>query len=311
MGKATAATVQPVRSAQWGGGDDLGAMPPAFANTRPDTPPQVALRYLANSPGRQAAVSPGGAMAPTAPLRTTTSASTELVASTHSTWWWWQRRGCVRVRVRVRPCAQRVRHVVTGTAPALSTWPHRLPFRAHKSHLAVIEHGGAEKGRGRRRRRRRATSACNGLVWACVDMVVNAVCRGIGQVAFANNPVSGLMIMVALCWPLPLPYTVLGVVALLSATAVARLLRVAPAAVRNGLFGFNAVLVGQALATFVVVSSSTQWVLAIAAAVLLGAMSVVVAQALGTLFIPVHKVGAGAGRIALLHGWRRTLSPRE
>lgn len=80
--------------------------------------------------------------------------------------------------------------------------------------------------------------------------------RGIGQVMFQNNPLSGALFLIAIAWG---SYTagaphvaIAGVVAVIVATLAAQWLRVADESLNSGLFGFNAVLVGLALATFLV-----------------------------------------------------------
>ena len=142
----------------------------------------------------------------------------------------------------------------------------------------------------------RVPLATKAAAWAvytlrCVlDFVVNAVCRSIGQVAFVNNPLGGLVIMVALCWPLPLQYFVLGSVGVVVSNLVALWLGLGHVAINNGLFGFNGVLVGQAIATFVVVESTYEWVAALLAVAAFSAMSGVIVQALGNLLVETHKV---------------------
>jgi urea transporter len=84
---------------------------------------------------------------------------------------------------------------------------------------------------------------------------VDVALRGIGQVMFQDNPLSGLLFLAAIVWGASVagaPFIALaGVVAVVVGTATARWLRVDAAAWRAGLFGYNAVLVGLALATFI------------------------------------------------------------
>ncbi|WP_395852046.1 urea transporter [Cystobacter fuscus] len=80
---------------------------------------------------------------------------------------------------------------------------------------------------------------------------VDSCLRGIGQILFADNPVSGLLILLGLFVTSPW----LGVATLLglvSATASALLLRLDRSRLRAGLYGYNGALVGGALATFLV-----------------------------------------------------------
>lgn len=73
--------------------------------------------------------------------------------------------------------------------------------------------------------------------------------RGIGQVVFQNNPLSGLIILLALFFNSAIYGTIciLGVVA---ATVTAMLLKADKGLIRDGLFGFNGALVALALVAF-------------------------------------------------------------
>ena len=106
--------------------------------------------------------------------------------------------------------------------------------------------------------------------------------RGIGQVMFQDNPLSGLLFFIAIAWGSYAAGTprvaVGGLVCVLAATAVAYWLRVDEKALRAGLYGFNAYLVGLALATFMG-PSTLMWVYI----VLGGAVSVVVTLALSNV----------------------------
>jgi urea transporter len=78
--------------------------------------------------------------------------------------------------------------------------------------------------------------------------------RGIGQVMFQDNPLSGLLFFIAIGWGSYASgvsqVAIGGLVAVLAATLMAQWLRVDEAALNAGLYGFNAYLVGLALATF-------------------------------------------------------------
>jgi urea transporter len=80
---------------------------------------------------------------------------------------------------------------------------------------------------------------------------IDTILRGTGQVMFQNNPLTGLLFMVGI-W---INSVKLGWAALLGvvvSTATAYLLGVDRSLIRNGLFGFNGVLLGIALAFFLV-----------------------------------------------------------
>jgi urea transporter len=78
--------------------------------------------------------------------------------------------------------------------------------------------------------------------------------RGIGQVMFQDNPLSGLLFFIAMGWGSTVAGTpqvaIGGVVAIVAAKLAAIWLRVEPADLGAGLYGFNAYLIGLALPTF-------------------------------------------------------------
>jgi len=80
----------------------------------------------------------------------------------------------------------------------------------------------------------------------CVDILL----RGIGQVVFMNNSISGFLILFALCYPYWWA-CILGVVGLITTTSTAFILGVDMQSIRDGLQGYNGFLVGLALGTFV------------------------------------------------------------
>lgn len=82
----------------------------------------------------------------------------------------------------------------------------------------------------------------------------DACLRGIGQVLFQDNPLTGFLFLLAVAWgsfAAGAPSVLIGgVLALIVATLFARWLDVDGAAWKAGLFGYNGFLVGLALPTF-------------------------------------------------------------
>jgi urea transporter len=79
--------------------------------------------------------------------------------------------------------------------------------------------------------------------------------RGVGQVMFQDNPLTGLLFLASIAWgsyAAGAPEVLLaGAVAVMTATLAALWLRVDRSALNAGLYGYNGVLVGLALATFI------------------------------------------------------------
>ena len=79
--------------------------------------------------------------------------------------------------------------------------------------------------------------------------------RGVGQVMFQDNPLSGALFIAAIAWgsfAAGVPQVLFGgLLGIVTATSTAQWLRVESASLRAGLYGFNGVLVGLALATFI------------------------------------------------------------
>jgi len=107
--------------------------------------------------------------------------------------------------------------------------------------------------------------------------------RGIGQVMFQDNPLSGLLFFIAVGWgsfAAGVPQVAIGgLVAVLSGTLMAQWLRVEKASINAGLYGFNAYLVGLALATFMAPTPQL-WVYVVFGS----AVSVVVTLAITNVF---------------------------
>ncbi|MGK7901944.1 MAG: urea transporter [Hormoscilla sp.] len=115
---------------------------------------------------------------------------------------------------------------------------------------------------------------------------INASLRGIGQVGFANNPISGLLIVLAIF--IQSPWTALMlVVGVVVATWTAYLMRLDRPSVRNGIFGLNGALVGLGLGTFSAWGNGTGNWLWVLAAIVCAALSTVLMEYLG-LWMAVH-----------------------
>ena len=109
--------------------------------------------------------------------------------------------------------------------------------------------------------------------------------RGIGQVMFQNNPLSGVLFLAAIAWgsyAAGAPrVAIAGVLAVVVGTLTAQWLRVDRESLHSGLYGFNAILVGLALATFLA-PSPLLWVYVVLGA----AISVVVMLATANVVKP-------------------------
>jgi len=83
---------------------------------------------------------------------------------------------------------------------------------------------------------------------------VDVVLRGIGQVMFQDNPLTGLLFLIGVAWgayAAGAPHiAIAGVIAVVVATLTAHWLRLERASIAAGLYGYNGFLVGLALATF-------------------------------------------------------------
>lgn len=126
---------------------------------------------------------------------------------------------------------------------------------------------------------------------------INATLRGIGQVIFANNPVSGLLILLAMTIQSPW----LGLLALLgtaTATATAMLLNQIPLGspeanrgmIQNGIFGLNGTLVGAAMAFFGAFGNGSWNGVWLVSAIAVSALSALVMQTIGVWFASRFRV---------------------
>lgn len=79
--------------------------------------------------------------------------------------------------------------------------------------------------------------------------VIDTLMRGVGQVMFQNNPITGLLFLAGICIN-SYKYGLTALLGLVVATLAAYLLGADRTLIRNGLFGFNGVLTGVALSVF-------------------------------------------------------------
>ena len=110
--------------------------------------------------------------------------------------------------------------------------------------------------------------------------VVDTLLRGVGQVMFQNNPLTGLLFLVGI-FVNSLKFGGAALLGLAASTLAAYLLGTDRALIRNGLFGFNGVLVGIGLAFFL------EFDVLLAVYIVLGAVvSTIVMMALINLLTP-------------------------
>lgn len=104
------------------------------------------------------------------------------------------------------------------------------------------------------------------LVW-----LLDIHLRGAGQVMLQNNPLTGLLFVMGIFWGAAVignvTVAVGAIVGLVAATTTAISLRSNKASLEQGLFGFNGILVGVAVPTFLVMEPATWFLLVIGAAV--------------------------------------------
>jgi urea transporter len=110
--------------------------------------------------------------------------------------------------------------------------------------------------------------------------VVDTLLRGVGQVMFQNNPLTGLLFVVGI-FVNSFKFGGTGLLGLAASTLAAHLLGADRTLIRNGLFGFNGMLVGIGLAFFL------EFDFLLAVYIVLGAaVSTIVMMALANLLSP-------------------------
>lgn len=106
--------------------------------------------------------------------------------------------------------------------------------------------------------------------------------RGVGQVVFMNNPLTGMLILAGL-WIASAWLGLAATLGVLASTATALVLGLDRTAIRGGLYGFNGTLVGAALATFLAPSFDAG---AMAYVVGVAAFSTVLMATLSAMLVP-------------------------
>lgn len=112
---------------------------------------------------------------------------------------------------------------------------------------------------------------------------LNATLRGIAQVIFVNNPISGLLILLAMLNQLPW----MGFLAFLgsaSATFTAMLLKSNPFMIRDGIYGLNGLLIGAGLGFFGQFGNGTHNIAWAIATLILAGLTSVVMETIGLWF---------------------------
>ena len=114
---------------------------------------------------------------------------------------------------------------------------------------------------------------------------VDLLLRGTGQVMFQNHPLTGALFLAAIVWGalaggVP-AVAVGGVLGLLASTLAAIWLRVDDAGLRAGLYGYNGILVGLALPTFIA-PTPLLWVFVVLGAVVAVVATLAAAEVLKT-----------------------------
>ena len=122
-------------------------------------------------------------------------------------------------------------------------------------------------------------------VWRFIDINL----RGAGQVMFQNSPLSGLCFIAGICWGAYAAnnraVAVGAVVGLVVSTVTAMLLKSDVTSLRQGLFGFNGLLVGAAVPTFLA-GGPLMWLLLIVGAAVSSVAMLAVSNVMKTWGVP-------------------------
>lgn len=118
---------------------------------------------------------------------------------------------------------------------------------------------------------------------------VDAWLRSASQVVILNNPLSGLLIVLACCFP-SVVVGAHGALGLSGAVVAALLIGFDRQALASGLFGYNGLLVGMALSTFLYRGGGETWDAPVAiACVFGGGLSAILQLSLGNALVPTFR----------------------
>ena len=113
---------------------------------------------------------------------------------------------------------------------------------------------------------------------------INYSLRGIGQVVFINNPISGLLILFALFVQSPW----LGLMSLLgviTSTVTAIIWNLERSNIRNGIYGYNGTLVGAAIATFALGENASIDIIWIVSVIIFSALTTILFKLAGNWWV--------------------------
>lgn len=138
----------------------------------------------------------------------------------------------------------------------------------------------------------------------------NALFRGVSQVCFGDNPLTGAICYIALLAPMPPPYALCVTLGLLSSTLTAVACASETSAVRHGLFGFNGVLAGAAIATYFAFDTPAHYAAHAMLTLAAGALATCLSRALAVSFaifsLPTFTMPFNAATLIILAGIKAT-----
>lgn len=123
-----------------------------------------------------------------------------------------------------------------------------------------------------------------------VFQYLNATCRGSGQVVFMNNPITGLLNVAAFLWAAYFGGTTIfvalgAILGTFVSTITAYPLHADRESIRSGLYGFNGMLVGAALPTFLD-NTPSMWALLLLATITVTFVTIALERLLSPWKIP-------------------------